>query len=229
MSAPRTAAVLVAAGAGTRVGAGINKVLLPLHGVPVLAWSLRTVATLPYVDHVVVVGRAEDADEVGALLEEHLPAGREAAFVVGGATRHESEWNGLRTLRAVVDDGGIDVVVVHDAARPFADARLFDDVVQAAFRHGAGVPARPQPGLVTCDGSRHVGGLVSVQTPQAFRAGPLLDAYGRAEQDGFTGTDTASCVATYTDLPVHRVDAPATNVKVTFPDDLILCERLLPG
>jgi 2-C-methyl-D-erythritol 4-phosphate cytidylyltransferase len=66
-----------------------------------------------------------------------------------------------------------------------------------------------------------------VQTPQAFRAGPLLEAYARAGDDGFTGSDTAACVAAYTDMPVVAVPAPATNLKITFPEDVALAERLL--
>ena len=62
---------------------------------------------------------------------------------------------------------------------------------------------------------------------ESCRVGPLLDAYTRAEADGFTGTDTAGCIATYTDLPVLAVPAPATNLKVTFAEDLALAERLL--
>jgi 2-C-methyl-D-erythritol 4-phosphate cytidylyltransferase len=224
---PRTAVVLVAAGSGSRVGAGTNKVLLPLRGIPVLARSLRTVAALPYVDRILVVIRAEDADEVGPLLESHLPPGREAVLVVGGSTRHESEWHGLQALRTAITGGEVDVVVVHDGARPLAEAALFDAVVETAARHGAAVPAREQPGLVTSDGTRHVTGLVAVQTPQAFQAAPLLDAYTRADEDGFTGTDTAGCVATYTGLQIHRVHGPATNLKVTFADDLTLCAALL--
>ena len=68
---------------------------------------------------------------------------------------------------------------------------------------------------------------VAVQTPQAFRARPLLDAYRRAERDGFVGTDTASCVERYTDLAIHCVPSPATNLKITFPEDVALAERLL--
>ncbi len=224
---PRTAVVLVAAGSGSRVGAGTNKVLLPLHDVPVLAWSLRTVLSLPYVDQVVVVARREDADAVARLVEQHLPEGREASVVVGGATRHDSEWRGIRPLRSGIESGAIEVVAVHDGARPLADAALFDAAVRAAYTHGGALPARPQPGLVTRAGDRHVTGLVGVQTPQAFRARPLLEAYLQAERDGFTGTDTASCVAAYTDLPVHGVPAPATNLKITFAEDLALAERLL--
>jgi 2-C-methyl-D-erythritol 4-phosphate cytidylyltransferase len=223
----RAAVVVVAAGAGSRVGAVTNKVLLPLHGVPVLAWSLRTALSLSYVDPVVVVVRAADVEAVRELVEGHLPEGREVVLVTGGPTRHESEWRGLAPLRSRIEAGTLDVVAIHDGARPLADVALFDATCRAALEHGGALPARPQPGLVTRDGCRHVTGLVAVQTPQAFRAGPLLDAYVRAEADGFSGTDTASCVAAYTDLAVLGVPAPATNLKVTFAEDLALAERLL--
>jgi 2-C-methyl-D-erythritol 4-phosphate cytidylyltransferase len=66
-----------------------------------------------------------------------------------------------------------------------------------------------------------------VQTPQAFRAGPLLASHLAAQRDGFEGTDTAACVAAYTDLPVVAVPGEASNLKVTYADDLVLAERLL--
>jgi len=226
---PRTAVVLVAAGAGSRVGATTSKVLLPLRGTPVLAWSLRTVCSRPYVDRVVVVHRPEDADVVRGLVEQERRADQEALLVTGGPTRHASEWRGLAPLRAAVDAGEVEVVVVHDAARPLAEAELFDATVRLAHQHGGALPVRPQPGLVTDDAGRHVTGLVGMQTPQAFRAGPLLEAYARADRDGFDATDTAGCVATYTDLVLRAVPAPATNLKITFPEDVALAERLLGG
>lgn len=229
MTRPRAAVVLVAAGSGSRVGAGANKVLLPLHGIPLLAWSLRTVSSLPYVDQVVVVAREADAHVVRHLVEHYLTEGREATLVTGGATRHDSEWRGLAPLRSRIEAGEIDVVAIHDAARPLAEATLFDATVRTAHAYGGALPARPQPGLVSRDGRRHVTGLVGVQTPQAFRARPLLDAYVRAQADGFMGTDTASCVAAYTAVPIHGVPAPATNLKVTFAEDLDLAGRLLDG
>jgi 2-C-methyl-D-erythritol 4-phosphate cytidylyltransferase len=219
--------VLVAAGAGTRVGAATNKVLLPLLGTPVLVWSLRTACSRPYVDRLVVVHRPEDAEVVGALVQRELREGQQAVLVEGGATRHESERNGLAPLRAAVAAGEVDVVVVHDAARPLAEAALFDATVRLAHEHGGALPVREQRGLVTSDAGRHVTGLVGVQTPQAFRAGPLLEAYARADRDGFTATDTAGCVATYTDLTIRGVPGPATNLKITFPEDVALAPRLL--
>jgi 2-C-methyl-D-erythritol 4-phosphate cytidylyltransferase len=219
--------LLLAAGSGTRVGAGTNKVLLELRGTPILVRSLRTVLSLRYVERLVVVARRDDVGVVREVVEQELPEDRTAELVVGGATRHDSEWRGLAPLRDAVSAGAIDVLVVHDVARPLAEASLFDATVEAARQHGGAVPVRPQPGLVTAVGDRHVRGLVGVQTPQAFRAAELLDAYTRAETDGFTGTDTASCFAAYAGLPVHGVPAPATNFKVTFPEDVALAERLV--
>lgn len=224
---PRTAVVLVGAGSGTRVGAATNKVLLPLLGSPVLAWSLRTVASLAYVDRLVVVVRPEDADVVAGLVEAELRPDQEATLVAGGPTRHGSEQRGLAPLRAAVAAGEVEVVAVHDAARPLAEAALFDATVRTASEVGGALPVRAQTGLVGGDLAVHVRGLAAVQTPQAFLAGPLLEAYASAERDGFTATDTAGCVAAYTALEVRGVAAPATNLKITFPEDVALAERLV--
>lgn len=227
---PRTAAVLLAAGEGRRVGAGANKVLLPLLGEPVFTWSLRRVLDLPGVTQVVLVVRPEDRPEVDRgldLLADAHPGAR-IWTVGGGSTRHGSEWNALQVVAGAVDAGEVDVVAIHDAARPLADQALFAAVVRAAHEHGGALPVRAQRSLVARRAGRALDSeLVAVQTPQAFRAGPLLDAYRQADRDGFTGTDTASCVERYTDLEIHCVDSPATNIKITFPEDVSLAERLL--
>jgi 2-C-methyl-D-erythritol 4-phosphate cytidylyltransferase len=233
----RTAVVLLAAGEGRRVGAGTNKVLLPLLGEPVFTWSLRTVLTRPGVCEVVLVTRPEDRALVDAGLDlvgaEH--PGARIWLVPGGTTRHGSEWNALQALAGAVDGGEIDVVAIHDAARPLATPELFDTVARVAHEHGGALPGRAQHALVPREGapaSRPAPydgdtGLVAVQTPQAFRARPLLEAYRRAEHEGFTGTDTAACVAAFTDLEIRSVAAPATNVKITYPHDVSLAEMLL--
>ena len=226
----RTAVVLLAAGEGRRVGAGTNKVLLPLLGEPVFAWSLRTALGLPGVTQVVLVIRPEDRPDIDRgldLVAEAFPGAR-VWIVPGGSTRHGSEWNALQALARYVDDGELDVIAIHDTARPLADADLFRAVVHTAHQHGGALPVRPQHSLLPRDpaGTRDTD-LVAVQTPQAFRARPLLEAYRRADREGFTGTDTASCVERYTDLEIHCADSPATNIKITFPEDVSLAERLL--
>jgi 2-C-methyl-D-erythritol 4-phosphate cytidylyltransferase len=223
------AVVVLAAGSGTRVGAGVNKVLLPIAGVPLLAWSVRTALAVDDVARVVLVVRDGEQDEVATALGPHLPAGDaggpEVRVVVGGATRHASEWAALRVLRADVGSGLVDVVAVHDGARPLAPASLYADVVAAARAHGGAIPVVPVPALLGPDGV--VRDVAAVQTPQAFAAGPLLSAYDAAARDGFTGTDTASCLERYEPaLRIAAVPSSSGNIKVTWPGDLALAERL---
>ena len=165
-----TAVVVLAAGAGTRVGAEVNKVLLPLHGLPVVAWSVRTALALPDVRRVVVVARPGEEDALGAALAPHL-GDDEVLMVTGGETRHASEWQALRVLADEIDGGLIGVVAVHDAARPLADADLFERTLAAARETGGAIPVVAVEHVVTRDGSAlPPGSLAGVQTPQAFRA-----------------------------------------------------------
>jgi len=135
----------------------------------------------------------------------------------------------VAALQALADDieaGDIDVVAVHDGARPLAGPELFDSTIAAAREHGGALPVVELPGLLGRD-LRPVGDhLVGVQTPQAFRAGPLLEAHRRATADGYESTDTAACFERYSELPVVAVHGGATNLKVTFPEDLVVAGRL---
>jgi 2-C-methyl-D-erythritol 4-phosphate cytidylyltransferase len=223
---------VLAAGEGTRVGRDSNKVLLPLAGRRVFTWSIRWAHSLAQVAQVVLVIRETDREPVLAALARELPE-VDVAVVVGGPSRHESEWRALQALETSIQEGRTDVVVIHDAARPLAGAEVFRDVIEAAHLYGGALPVRDQPALTSLAEARdaeHGAALrrtVAVQTPQAFRAGPLLEAYARASEDGFVGTDTASCVERYSDVAVHCVPGDAGNIKITFPEDLFLAERLL--
>ena len=219
------AVVILAAGAGQRVGAGSNKVLLPLGDRPVLAWSVLDALTLADVRRVLVVVRPGEHDLVAGALGPHL-GGSEVVVVEGGASRHASEWNALRALRPEIASGAIDVVAIHDGARPLAGAALFEATIAAAHEHGGAIPCVRLPGLLALDGHELPAELDGVQTPQAFRAPELLAAYERAEADGFDGTDTAGCWARYCDLPVAAVPSSPRNLKITFPEDLDLALRL---
>lgn len=226
-SPPATAAVILAAGSGSRVGAEVNKVLLPLRGVPVLVWSLRDALALPGVRRVVLVVRPEDRAAVGEAVAPHL-GDREVLVVDGGATRHASEWAALQVLAADVESGEVEVVLVHDGARPLAGLPLWRAVVEAARASGGAVPMVPMTQLVHDDLALVAEAVGGVQTPQAFRAGELLAAYRAAARDGFEGTDTSACVAAYGDVVVTAVPGSALNLKVTFPEDVALAEELSP-
>ncbi|MBZ5738562.1 IspD/TarI family cytidylyltransferase [Nocardioides mangrovi] len=219
------AVVVLAAGTGSRVGADTNKVLLPLGDAPVLAWSVRAALALDDVRRVLVVVRDGEQEAVAAALAPHLGDG-EVGLVEGGATRHASEWAALEALAPEIDAGGIDVVAIHDGARPLAGAGLFEATLAAAREHGGAIPVVRLPGLLALDGHALPAELDGVQTPQAFRAGALLAAYTAAASDGFEGTDTAACWSRYAGLPVAAVPSSAANLKVTFPEDLALALRL---
>lgn len=220
------ALIVLAAGQGTRVGHETNKVFLPLAGRRVLTWSLDSTRQMDGLGETIVVLQDRDRGHADTVLHRESP-GRAVTLVEGGATRHGSELAALRALEPKIRSGQIDVVVIHDAARPLAARTLFAEVIAAARQIGGALPVLEPDGLVFADGSPVLTRLVTVQTPQAFRAGPLLDAYELAARAGFVGSDTAACVERFTRLRVTGVAGAENNIKITFPEDLFLAERLL--
>jgi 2-C-methyl-D-erythritol 4-phosphate cytidylyltransferase len=226
-----TAAVVVlAAGSGTRVGAHVNKVLLPIGDVPMVALSVRTACQVPGVRRVVLVVRDGEQDAVRRAVEAHLPDPHpEVTMVAGGASRHASEWAALELLGPAIEDGDLDVVALHDAARPLAGVKLYEEVLATARRLGGAIPVARLPDLVAVDGAQLQHDLVGVQTPQAFSAAALLAAHRSAAADGFEATDTAGCLAAYADVVIGAVASDAGNLKVTVADDLAVAEALRAG
>ena len=220
---------MLAAGEGRRVGHDTNKVLLPLAGRRVFTWAIRWAGELAQVTHRVLVIRELDRDLVAATVRREVDRPDDLIMVVGGDTRHGSEWQALQALAPAIEAGDIDVVVIHDAARPLAGTGLFAEVISTSAEHGSAIPVRDQLHLAPLDPAAAAldHRVVAVQTPQAFAAAPLLAAYRSADAEGFVGTDTAACVERYTDLPVRCVAGDARNIKITFPEDLFLAERLL--
>ena len=221
---------MLAGGSGARVGVGRNKVYLPLGERTVLSWSLRAFATHPAIGTVVLVTRPEDA----AQAEQEVLGLAPIEIVTGGATRQDSEWCGLHQMAEQIAAEAIDTVLIHDGARPLVSSALISAVLAAARADGGAVPGllRDDLAAVTPDGTTlrwpaDADALVAVQTPQGFRAGPLLAAYDRARREGFVGTDTASCVQRFTDLPVRWVPGEERNLKITYPHDLARAARLV--
>jgi 2-C-methyl-D-erythritol 4-phosphate cytidylyltransferase len=223
--------VVLAGGSGSRLGAEVNKVYLPLLGRPVISWSLDWAASVPEVGRMVLVARPQDRD----LAQQAIAAAglaERVELVAGGPTRHGSEQAALDHLSAAIASGEIEVVVIHDGARPLAGAGLLHAVIQAAAARGGAVPtlAEQHAWPVGPDGvlrSRAGGELHRVQTPQAFRAAPLLDAYAQARLTGTQGTDTSAAMEGRDGLEVVAVPGSADNLKVTFPPDLRRAAELL--
>jgi 2-C-methyl-D-erythritol 4-phosphate cytidylyltransferase len=221
--------VVLAAGLGTRVGADGNKAYLPLAGRSMVAWSLTAVTQAAEISRTVLVYRQGELDLARDTVTTELP-GAAVELVEGGDSRHASEFNVLRYLADDIESGTVDVVLIHDAARPLASADMFVTAVSLAHEFGGAIPAltvsdvvHQGPGGIEATS----GGLVRVQTPQAFRAQPLLRAYRAAAADGFEGTDTSSCLEKYTDEQVRTFAGDEANLKVTYPRDVAVAARLL--
>jgi 2-C-methyl-D-erythritol 4-phosphate cytidylyltransferase len=222
-----TWAVLAAAGAGTRLGADRPKAFVGLHGRVLLAPALELLEEHPAIDGVVVVVPS-GWEEPAILLAEELAAGKVAAAIAGGSTRAESVAAGLAEVPA---DAG--VVLVHDAARPFASPALIDRLLAALADADGAVPAVPIADTVkevaggrvkrTLDRSS----LVAVQTPQAFRASALRDAVAVPHDQLAAATDCASLVEARGGA-VAVVEGERANVKITDAEDLRRAEQPAP-
>ncbi|HNA98576.1 MAG TPA: IspD/TarI family cytidylyltransferase [Marmoricola sp.] len=222
------AAVILAGGSGSRLGAGMNKVFLPLAGVPVLVRSVTTALTVPGVDRVVVVTRPEEHDQVAELLAPHLGE-REVWLVAGGAQRHDSEWNALQALATEIDSGMIDLVAIHDGARPLATGALWQEVLESARAHGGAIPVVRTEDLVHRDREPLPESVGAVQTPQAFWATPLLQAHREAARLGQKTTDTAACLEQFGtgDFQITAVRSTPGNLKITWAEDLARAQGLV--
>jgi len=229
---PTAAAVVLASGAGTRTGSDINKAYLPLAERPLVTWSLDTLGSIPEVGMLLLVTRPQDAEHA-TMAVSATSTTVPIENVTGGSDRQESELFALRHLAPRIDSGTVDAVLLHDAARPLATAELGREVLRVARNEGGAVPGVECRGLgvATADGECLHRPLttrtVRAQTPQGFRACLLRDAYEAAAAEGFSGTDTASCVERFTDAAMYWVLGEHDNIKITFGSDVAAATRIL--
>ena len=221
-------ALILAGGSGARMGAGRNKVLLPLGGKAVLSRSVE--AFLPHAEAIIVVARPEDEKDIRAALSaDGLPVER-LIFAPGGETRQDSVRNGLAALPA-----GCDCVMIHDGARCLVDEDTILRVKASVEACGTGVAAIQAIDTIKQADERNVAvatparaSLRAIQTPQGFHTALILQAHEKAAADGYVGTDDASLLE-YCGLPVQLVEGHRRNLKMTTPEDMIMAEALLSG
>ncbi len=217
---PSVAVLVPAGGIGARLGRRTPKQFLRLRADTILATTLRHFTSHPAVRAIVVAAPAGHVVRARAVLGRRRLVGPTVEVVAGGATRQESVW---RALQAAPPD--VDVVLVHDAVRPFISRGLVDAVVAAAAAHGAAICALPIAETVkrvrddVVETTLERAGLWAVQTPQGFHPALLREAHEKARRDGVTGTDDAMLVERLGHA-VHVVPGLAGNVKITTPDDL---------
>ncbi|MET3574312.1 2-C-methyl-D-erythritol 4-phosphate cytidylyltransferase [Bhargavaea ullalensis] len=222
--------MLPAAGSGRRMGAGENKLFLPLGGEPILIRTLRVFEEDPACRGIILAVRPDERERIRKMLVE---AGiqKAAAMPDGGEERQDSVRACVRAFIEGGGDGG-SVVMVHDAARPFISRRVIGELAVSAGRHGAAIAAvrakdtvkQVHGGIVESTPDRE--SLWLVQTPQAFRASLLSRAEEQAAADGFLGTDESMLVERL-GHPVRIVESTYDNVKMTTKEDLAIGEVLL--
>lgn len=227
------AALIVAAGRGSRAGEGVPKQYRGLGGLPVLARTLSAFRRHPGIGHTVVVIHPDDLtlyEEAVAVLPD--PSATLLPCVHGGATRQNSVKNGLESLSSLDPE----IILVHDAARPFAGPDLIERAIGAARRWGAAVPGTPVTDTIKVIGNRSEvlstpdrSTLRAVQTPQAFRFSLLLDAHRRAAAAGLHTFTDDGALAEWAGSPVHVFEGDTGNIKLTHPADFQEAERRLKG
>jgi 2-C-methyl-D-erythritol 4-phosphate cytidylyltransferase len=220
-------AILVAAGKGTRMGAGVDKLFLEVAGQPVMAHTWRRFDDANCIGEIILVvrkGRQKKFEELAAKYRFQKPF----RIVTGGAERQDSVWNGLAALSPAAE-----VVAIQDAARPCTSGELIAATVEAARKTGAAVAAQPVTDTIkesadgqlierTLDRSK----LWAVQTPQTFRVEVIRRAISAARRKKLIFTDdTAACELIGQQVRLVRGAQP--NPKVTVPGDLPLIEALL--
>lgn len=216
-------AVIVAAGNASRM-CGIDKVMAPLGGEPMIVRTVRTFQDCDAIRQIVVVTRQ---DLIVPIMELCREFDKVKAVMVGGNSRQESVQIGLRALSK-----NMRLVAVQDGARPLISREVIDRTVRAANTYGAAAPAVPvkdtvktvQGGIVTATPDRSA--LRAIQTPQVFDADLLNTALHKAKEDGAEVTDDCSAVERL-GMSVKIVEGDERNIKVTTPMDLKIAEMLL--
>jgi len=227
----KVSVILPAAGLGTRMGrekSGTSrKQFMLLEGAPVLVHTIRKFASCAMVAEIVVALRPEEMTWASEMLRHEHPS-RPVRLVEGGDSRQQSVANALASLAPDTE-----LVAVHDAVRPFIEPATIEAVVREAAATGAAIV-----GIVPVDTVKQVhrhkiratiprDRLVLAQTPQVFRYDLLKEAFARASEDGFGGTDEASLVERLETVDVSVVPGSDRNIKITKPSDMDLARLFL--
>ena len=222
----RTAVILVAAGRGLRAGAGGPKQYRSIGGRTVIFRAMEPFCLHPKVSAVQPVLNSDDV----AMFNDAVRGLRHEAPARGGATRQASVHAGLEALASRKPE----IVLIHDAARPFVSAGLISRAIDAASATGAAIPTIPVADTIKLvDGGGNVEGtperarLRIAQTPQAFRFDTILEAHRRAAREGRSDFTDDAAIAEWAGLTVSTFDGDAANMKLTTPEDFVREEARL--
>lgn len=219
--------IIAAAGNSTRYGTGKSKQFLILDNTPVLIKSIQAFEAIDDVKEIIVTARKQDFDIIEDFIAQY--GVRKVKHIVeGGATRQDSIYAAVENV-----DEKVDLVAVHDGARPLIKRKVIESVIQKADEVDAAACAVPVKDTIKIiDSSGKIvttperDSLRAVQTPQIFKFSLYKEAIGKAVSDGKQYTDDCQLVESM-GYPVYLVDGDYENIKITTPDDLLVAEKFL--
>jgi 2-C-methyl-D-erythritol 4-phosphate cytidylyltransferase len=237
--------IIPAAGLGTRMASKTSaqrpqhktqpsKQFTELAGTPILIHTLRKFAAVDAIGEIWIALRESEIAGFRVRLESELKnvLSKKIELVVGGEHRQQSVQSALNAIRAAADD----IVLVHDAVRPFVTPEIIEEVIDGAKKYGAAIAGLPAVDTVkqverTSEGALIKAtiprvGIVMAQTPQGFRYDVLKKAFDEASADGFVGTDESSLVERFGHEVAVVMGSPR-NIKITAPGDMELAEFYL--
>lgn len=228
---PRFSAVIPAAGLGVRMGSDQRKPFLKVGGAPILLHTLARYSAVETCEEIVLVVHPDDVafyQEVwGTNLQSHFNV---TEVVAGGGSRQESVRYGLGAT-----DEDCDLVLVHDAVRPFVELNVIRQVAAKASSHGGAIAAIPAIATIKeVDGKNRIvetpprDNLWMAQTPQGFHRSVLISAHETAKRRGTVGTDDAGLVEAL-GYDVYVVEDNRENIKITTPEDMSIAQTILQG
>jgi len=223
----RVSAIVLAAGEGRRLGGDVPKAFASIGGRPLALRTLERIFSVSMIERVTLVVPAAQLERCETLLKGD-PALRHRPWrlQVGGATRQQSAQRGLE------EAGESDLILIHDAARPFVSAQLIIRCIEAAMRHDAAVPGLPARDTIKIVKDHWIektlerDSLWEIQTPQVFRRELIVAAQENAARAGLEVSDDALAVERF-GKPVFVVEGERLNFKITVPEDVWLAELLL--
>jgi len=223
----RTCAIILAAGRGKRMGASINKQYLNIKDRPVLYYTLNAFSKCKLIDEIIIVTSEQEIDFCRNEVVGKYGIGKVSKIVAGGAERQDSVYNGLMAAE------GVDIVLIHDGARPFVDNTIIENGIKHASVHGActcgvspkdTIKIKDEEGFSVETPDRNK--LFAVQTPQCFNYDLIFHCHKKLQLEGAAVTDDTMVVERYG----HRVylyEGSYNNIKITTPEDLVVGEKIL--
>jgi 2-C-methyl-D-erythritol 4-phosphate cytidylyltransferase len=221
-------AIILAAGKGARMNAGMNKQFILLNGKPLLVHTLEAFQNCKEIDSIILVAGRDELQLCKEQILEAYAFSKVDRLVEGGRERQQSVYNGIKSL-----DKECKVVVIHDGARPIVPTGIIEKCIEAALAYGAvsaGMPAKEtikildEEGFVECTPER--GRVWITQTPQAFQYDLIKKAHESAGDKGILGTDDAFLVERM-GVKVKMIESTYENIKVTTPEDIIIAETIM--